>query len=78
MNWSQFETQWNQYHDKMRQHWANLTDDDLKEIGGKRDKLIHRLEKRYGLPKEEATKWADEFVHAQGADEEVVEPRGGL
>ncbi len=65
MDWKRFEAQWAQYEPKVSQHWGKLTADDLKEVQGKRDKLVDRLEKRYHYSKEEAQHHADEFVHAQ-------------
>jgi uncharacterized protein YjbJ (UPF0337 family) len=65
MDWNRFEAQWGQYQAKVKQHFDKLTDDDLRDIRGKRDKLVDRLEKRYHYSKEEAQHHADEFVHAQ-------------
>ncbi len=65
MDWKRFEAQWAHYEPKVSQHWDKLTADDLKEVQGKRDKLVDRLEKRYHYSKEEAQHHADEFVHAQ-------------
>lgn len=39
-----------------------LTDDDLELIAGKREQLIGRLQVRYGIAKEGASKQVDEFV----------------
>ena len=65
MDWKRFEAQWAQYEPKVAKHFGKLTNDDLKEIQGKRDNLVSRLEKRYDYSKEEAQHHADEFVHAQ-------------
>ena len=39
---------------KIKEQWGKLTDDDLMEIRGKRDQLIGKLQKRYGIAKEKA------------------------
>ena len=64
MNWDQIEGKWKQIQGSMRQHWASLTDDDLEFIAGRRDRLIGRLQERYGILREEAQKKADEWVKA--------------
>jgi len=52
---------WDIVKGKVKEHWGNLTDDDLKEIGGKKDQLIGKLEKQYGHTKDEAQKLVEEF-----------------
>jgi uncharacterized protein YjbJ (UPF0337 family) len=38
---------------KVKQHWGNLTDDDLQYSEGKEDELIGRIQKRTGNSREE-------------------------
>lgn len=56
MNWDQIEGNWKQFKGKVKEKWGELTDDDLQVIGGKRDKLIGKLQEKYGIAKEEAEK----------------------
>ncbi|HKB86409.1 MAG TPA: CsbD family protein [Ignavibacteriaceae bacterium] len=44
---------WNQMKGKVKQHWGNLTDDDLQYSEGKEDELIGRIQKRTGNSREE-------------------------
>jgi len=44
---------WNKIKGKLKQKYANLTDDDLKLIDGKEDELIGRLQNRLGKTKDE-------------------------
>jgi len=44
---------WNIIKGKLKQKYANLTDDDLKYVEGKEDELIGRIQKRTGRTKEE-------------------------
>ena len=44
---------WNIIKGKLKQKYANLTDDDLKYVEGKEDELIGRIQKRTGQTKEE-------------------------
>ena len=62
MNWESMKGQWKQFKGKVKQKWGKLTDDDLTQIGGKKEELVGRLQERYGYAKEEAEKEADEFL----------------
>jgi len=45
---------WKQIKGQVKEWWGDLTDDDLTEIDGKRDKLVGRLQERYGYTRERA------------------------
>ena len=44
---------WNQLKGKLKQEYANLTDDDLLYVEGKEDELHGRLQKKLGKTKDE-------------------------
>jgi uncharacterized protein YjbJ (UPF0337 family) len=44
---------WNIIKGKLKQHYADLTDDDLKYVEGKEDELLGRLQKKTGETREE-------------------------
>jgi uncharacterized protein YjbJ (UPF0337 family) len=44
---------WNEIKGKLKQKYADLTDDDLKFAEGKEDELYGRLQKKLGKTKEE-------------------------
>lgn len=44
---------WNEVAGKLKQKYANLTDDDLLFAEGKEDELLGRLQKKIGKNKEE-------------------------
>ena len=44
---------WNELKGKLKQKYAELTDDDLTFVEGKDDELIGRLQKKLGRTKEE-------------------------
>lgn len=54
MNWDEVEGNWKQMRGSIKKLWGKLTDDDLTEIDGDREKLIGRLQARYGITKEDA------------------------
>ena len=53
MNKLQFKGSWNEVKRKLKQKYAQLTDDDLAYAKGKDDELIGRLQKRLGKSAEE-------------------------
>jgi len=52
---------WDVVKGKVKEQWGKLTDDDLREIDGRKDHLIGKLEWKYGQTKEETKKMVDEF-----------------
>ena len=62
MNWDQIQGKWKQMKGSVRQEFGNLTDNDYEMIAGSRDKLIGKIQERYGIAKEEAQKRVDDFV----------------
>jgi uncharacterized protein YjbJ (UPF0337 family) len=54
MNWEQAKGQWTQLKGSVRKQWGKLTDDDLDVIAGQREKLVGKIQERYGIAKEEA------------------------
>jgi len=44
---------------KIKQSYANITDDDLKYEEGKEDELYGRLQRKTGKTKEEIKTWID-------------------
>ena len=47
---------WNEIKGKLKQKYADLTDDDLTFADGKDDELLGRLQKKLGRTKEELRK----------------------
>jgi uncharacterized protein YjbJ (UPF0337 family) len=69
MNRDILEGQWTQLKGKVKEKWAQLTDDDVTYIGGKKDQLIGRIQERYGLARDEAERQVDDFYRdASGAN----------
>jgi uncharacterized protein YjbJ (UPF0337 family) len=53
MNKLQFRGSWNELKGKLKQKYAQLTDDDLTYSEGKDDELIGKLQKKLGKSAEE-------------------------
>lgn len=62
MNWDILEGKWKEYRGKAREQWGKLTEDDLDEIGGRRDQLTGKLQTRYGMAKDEAEREVDAWA----------------
>jgi uncharacterized protein YjbJ (UPF0337 family) len=62
MNWDQMAGKWKQVRGSVRQQWGKLTDDDLEQIAGNRDKFVGVLQERYGIAKDEAQRQADDWL----------------
>ncbi len=53
MNKIEVEGNWNEQKGKLKQKFANLTDDDLMFAEGKKDEMIGKLQIKLGRTKEE-------------------------
>jgi uncharacterized protein YjbJ (UPF0337 family) len=75
MNWDQAEGKWKQVKGLLKEKWGKLTNDDLDLIAGKRDKLVGKLQERYGIAKEEAEKQSDEWIRLVVVEDNVARKR---
>ncbi len=51
----------NELKGKVKQQYANLTDDDLTYAEGKEDELLGRLQKETGKTKDEVESWLNDL-----------------
>lgn len=56
MSWQQVKGNWRQFVGEVKQRWSKLADSDLMECEGKRDELVGKLQKLYGMSADEAGK----------------------
>lgn len=54
MAWNQTKGQWNELVGEVRRQWGKLTHDDIAECKGNRDILLGKLQKLYGMTRDEA------------------------
>ena len=66
MNSDTLKGQWKQLKGDVKKQWAKLTDDDLKQIEGHKDKLVGKIQERYGSTHEDAERQADDWLDKQG------------
>ncbi|WP_435923811.1 CsbD family protein [Paenibacillus sp. DYY-L-2] len=65
MDHNVFKGKWNQVKGELKTQWGKLTDDDLDVIDGEKDKLVGKLQERYGHTKDAAEReyedWARKY-----------------
>lgn len=57
------EGQWKQIRGRIKEAWGVLTDDELDQIDGKRDRLIGKLQEKYGYSRVEADEEVERFLN---------------
>lgn len=61
--------QWNQLKGAVKQQWGKLTDDDLAVLDGTRDKIVGKIQERYGIAKDEADRQYALFEKQQAIED---------
>lgn len=64
MNWDQVQGKWTELKGSAREKWGELTDDELDQAKGDREKLAGKIQQKYGKTKEEAKQEVDEWISA--------------
>ncbi len=60
--WDRIAGNWKQLKGEVRSRWGELTDDEVEQAMGERDKLAGKIQERYGITKDEANKQIDEWA----------------
>jgi uncharacterized protein YjbJ (UPF0337 family) len=63
MNRDILKGKWMQIRGDVKKAWGDLTDDDLTMIDGEKDKLVGKLQERYGYSRERAEQEVSRFEH---------------
>jgi len=64
MNSEILKGRWNQLKGDIRTRWGKLTDDDMNQIQGQAEKMVGKLQERYGYKREQAEKELNDFLNA--------------
>jgi uncharacterized protein YjbJ (UPF0337 family) len=64
MNWDIVEGNWKQWKGEAQKQWGKLTDDELDQAAGNREKLEGMIQERYGVAREEAKEQVDRWMGA--------------
>lgn len=62
MNWDTISGNWNRFKGSVREQWGELTNDDVDRIAGDRDRLVGRLQERYGHSRDQAEREVDDWA----------------
>lgn len=65
MNKDILKGKWTQLKGGIKNNWGKLTDDDLKQVEGNREKLIGKVQEKYGKSREEAEREVDKWMNSQ-------------
>ena len=76
MNWDQVEGKWKQIKGEAKTRWGKLTDDDLDLAAGQRDKLIGRVQERYGIAKDQAQREVEDWNKSLRDENDALRERG--
>lgn len=60
--WDRIAGNWKQVKGGIRERWGELTDDEIEEAEGNREKLAGILQEKYGIAREEAHRQIDEWA----------------
>lgn len=58
---------WKQMRGEVQKQWGKLTNDDLDQINGEREKLVGRVQERYGHARDAAKKEVDSWYEKRNA-----------
>ncbi|MCK6628661.1 MAG: CsbD family protein [Anaerolineae bacterium] len=62
MNQDIFTGMWKQIKGEIKTQWGKLTDDELDQVEGQYDKMIGKLQEKYGYTRQEAEDEMGEFL----------------
>ena len=63
MNTDVLAGKWKQLKGEVKRQWGKLTDDELDQVEGNRDKLVGLVQERYGYARDQASREVDEFLN---------------
>ncbi len=59
---NQIVSKWKQFEGDVCTRWSKLSTKDFQWIGGQQNKLVMRVQERYGIPEEEAQRQVNEWI----------------
>jgi len=62
MNKDILEGNWMQIRGRIKETWGRLTDDELDQIQGRKDRLVGKLQEKYGYNRQMAEQQVREFL----------------
>jgi uncharacterized protein YjbJ (UPF0337 family) len=62
MNRDVFRGKWMQLRGNIKKQWGEITDDELDQIEGDMDRMVGKLQEKYGYTRDEAERHLDDFL----------------
>lgn len=62
MNWDIVQGKWEQLKGTVKKEWGELTDDEVTQLAGERDKVAGKLQEKYGWTKTEVDEKMNDFL----------------
>jgi uncharacterized protein YjbJ (UPF0337 family) len=62
MNADVMKGKWHQLKGEVKSKWGQLTDDDLNRVAGDAEKLVGKVQERYGYERDRAKREVDDFI----------------
>jgi uncharacterized protein YjbJ (UPF0337 family) len=63
MEKNEFERNWPHLQEVIKDKWKNLVEEDFREVQGKYDQFVSKLQEKYELSKEQAEEQIKNWVH---------------
>jgi uncharacterized protein YjbJ (UPF0337 family) len=63
MTWEQITGNWKEWRCRAKEHWSDLTDDELSMVRSHREKMVSLLQEKYGYAKGPAERALNEFLN---------------
>ena len=68
MNLDILKGKWQQLKGEVRTQWGKLTDDDVDQIQGNTEKLVGKVQERYGYGRERAEQEVNQWMNRDSGD----------
>jgi uncharacterized protein YjbJ (UPF0337 family) len=65
MDWDELSYAWKQLKARIKYEWANITDEGLMHLRGRKNMLVGKIQERYTTLKDEAERQLDDIFQAQ-------------
>ncbi len=68
-NREQLQGHWNEVKGRLKEHWGQLTDADLQQVGGSAEQLVGMVQRRTGAARSEVEKFIDGLLQGSMSDQ---------
>ncbi|HEX4913376.1 MAG TPA: CsbD family protein [Vicinamibacterales bacterium] len=58
---------WARLKGRIKEQWGKLTDDEIDELDGRRDQLVGKVQERYGIARDQASRDVDNWLNNTAA-----------